>query len=99
MISPYEGATCPAFERPSAPVLLEGRRQELAARGLQDDQILRMVTVIPPTQLAPMLAVSEATLSRWRQDNAGPRYARTGQRTVVYPVIAVLDWLEERIVN
>lgn len=76
---------------------VEGQRQEMLGRGMQDEEVFRMLLMIPSTQLAALLHVSEPTLSRMRTQNMGPRYAKLTSRTHVYPLIAVLEWLNELV--
>lgn len=74
---------------------MEGKRQELAALGLTNEEIARSLTMLSPEVLAPLLGVSTATLSRMRSENTGPRFGKIGVRKVVYPYLAVAEWLEE----
>jgi predicted DNA-binding transcriptional regulator AlpA len=74
---------------------MEGKRQELAALGFVDEQISRSLTLLTPAVLAPLLGLSLASLSRMRAENTGPRFAMIGARKVVYPYVAVADWLAE----
>jgi len=74
---------------------LEGKRQEFAAQGLSDPEIVRMLTMLTPAQLAMLLQTAEGNLAAWRHAKRGPAYAQLGGRTVRYPVAAVLAWLRE----
>ena len=74
---------------------MEGKRQELVANGFSDVEIAKSLTLLAPQVLAPILGVSLATLSRMRTENTGPRYGVIGTRKVVYPYLAVAEWLEE----
>lgn len=76
---------------------LEGKRQELRMIGLDDDAVASMVIMLSPAQLSAMLQTSETNLAQWRESKRGPAYAKLSQRTVRYPVAAVLDWLKGAI--
>lgn len=76
---------------------MEGKRQELAQLGLDDAALTRMLIMLTPPQLAAMLQTSETNLATWRDSNRGPGYAKISQRSVRYPVAAVLDWLKAAI--
>ena len=76
---------------------LEGKRQELEHAGFTDEALARQLTLIRPDILAAMLGVDGATLSRWRNSNQGPHYARLSARTVAYPAVAVSQWLTDLI--
>lgn len=73
---------------------MEGRRQHLASLGVAEDQVTRMLAMLSPAQLSALLQTSEANLANWRDTGRGPAYAKLSQRTVRYPVAAVLDWLQ-----
>ena len=75
---------------------LEGKRQELSAKGFADPDLQRMLTLIPSNALASLLGLSEASLSRMRKEGAGPRFVQTGARRYGYPAIATLEWIAER---
>lgn len=76
---------------------LEGRRQEFTQLGLGDAELARLLTMLTPAQLGAMLQVSETTLAQWREAKTGPAFAKLSQRSVRYPVAAVLDWLKGAI--
>lgn len=76
---------------------LEGKRQELRVLGLDDEQVTAMLMLLTPAQLAAMLQTSETNLAQWRESKRGPAYAKVSQRTVRYPVAAVLEWLRGAI--
>lgn len=76
---------------------LEGKRQEFQALGLPDAEIVRMLAMLTPRELAALLQVTEATLSQWREAKRGPAYAQLGQRSNRYPVAAVLEWLKQNL--
>ena len=47
--------------------------------------------------LAKLLSVGAKTLGEWRRSGKGPQgWWRLNQTTIVYPVAAVLAWIEER---
>jgi hypothetical protein len=74
---------------------LEGKRQELDGLGMGQPEIVRMLAMLTPAQLAALLQVSDVTLANWREAKRGPAFAKFSQRSVRYPVAAVLAWLEE----
>lgn len=73
----------------------EGKRQELRGLGLADEQVVLMLVMLSPDQLASLLQVSTMTLSNWRTAKRGPAWAQISPRTIRYPVASVLDWLRE----
>jgi predicted DNA-binding transcriptional regulator AlpA len=75
----------------------EGKRQELEGQGFTNEQVLRMLLIIPASVMAALLGLSEASLSRMRNLNEGPRYVKLGTRRVGYPVVSTLEWLAERM--
>jgi hypothetical protein len=74
---------------------LESKRQELVAQGLDEAAVVHMLAMLTPAQLGALLQTSEANLGQWRNTKVGPAYAQLSQRTIRYPVAAVLDWLTE----
>lgn len=76
---------------------LEGKRQELEHAGFVDEQLARQLMLIRPDILSTILGVDGATLSRWRNSNQGPPFARMSARTVAYPAVGVTQWLQELI--
>jgi predicted DNA-binding transcriptional regulator AlpA len=75
---------------------MEGKRQELRQRGFDDHLLQRMLTIVPSPAFAILVGLSEATLSRMRKENVGPRFVQLGSRRWGYPAIAAIEWLEER---
>lgn len=73
---------------------IEGKRQELEQLGLGEVEIVRMLAMLTPAQLGSLLQVSEVTLLTWRDSKRGPAFAKLSQRSIRYPVAAVLDWLK-----
>jgi hypothetical protein len=73
---------------------VEGKRQELQRLGLEDPEVTRMLLMLTPPQLAALLQTSETNVAAWREAKRGPAFAKVSQRTVRYPVAAVLDWLK-----
>ncbi|MBW3591953.1 MAG: helix-turn-helix domain-containing protein [Actinobacteria bacterium] len=51
-----------------------------------------------PPELAEMLRVPAATLSKWRHEGTGPTYIRIGKH-VRYAEAEVERWLSERSAN
>jgi hypothetical protein len=76
---------------------MEGKRQELRVLGLDDAAVAGMLLMLTPGQLAALLQTSETNLATWRESKRGPAFAKISQRTVRYPVAAVLDWLKGAI--
>jgi hypothetical protein len=58
-----------------------------------------MVTLnewIPSPMIAKMIGIRPQTLAKWRLTGKGPKgWKRIAQNRVVYPLRAVLGWMEE----
>jgi hypothetical protein len=77
---------------------LEGKRQELAQQvGLGEAELVRLLQGLTPAQLAGLLQVAVATLQQWREAGIGPAFYKTSPRTIRYPVVAVIEWLNENM--
>lgn len=53
--------------------------------------------VVRAPEAARLLGVSEGTLANWRAQRKGPRFARMGTRTVVYPLGELQRYIDERM--
>ncbi|WP_422678275.1 helix-turn-helix transcriptional regulator [Bifidobacterium mongoliense] len=49
--------------------------------------------LLKPAEVAAMLHVANVTLSRWRQNNTGPKYFRISYNRVLYRATDVNKWL------
>lgn len=54
-----------------------------------------MGALLNSRQTANLIGVTPGTMSRWRQNGAGPPYAMMGKRPV-YARSVVLRWMEEQ---
>lgn len=52
---------------------------------------------LSPVEVASCLGVATRTLERWRSANTGPAYIKVAADKVVYPRLALIDWLAEQI--
>ncbi|HJF46142.1 helix-turn-helix transcriptional regulator [Thermophilibacter provencensis] len=52
--------------------------------------------VVRAPEAARLLGVSEGTLANWRSLRKGPKFARMGTRTVVYPLGELQRYIDER---
>ena len=52
--------------------------------------------VVRAPEAARLLGVSEGTLANWRSLRKGPKFARMGTRTVVYPLVELQRYIDER---
>jgi predicted DNA-binding transcriptional regulator AlpA len=52
--------------------------------------------LLKPAEVADMLHVANVTLSRWRQNNTGPKYIRISYNRVLYRETDVKEWISQR---
>ena len=57
--------------------------------------ILTLNSLVPEKEVATQLAISLASLRRWRVEGRGPRYLKLGA-SVRYRIADVEDWLASR---
>ncbi len=50
--------------------------------------------ILTEEELASFLDVEPLTLSKWRREGTGPRYAKPGKK-VYYQIKHVIDWLDK----
>lgn len=49
-----------------------------------------------PKDLAKLLSISVSTLRWYRENGRGPKYIKTGHRTVRYPITNVSHYIDEQ---
>jgi len=60
------------------------------------DVCQRLEEYITEDELHERYLIPPRTAQRWRQDGAGPKFIRLGQRRIVYRVSDVETWLADR---
>lgn len=52
--------------------------------------------LLKPAEVAAMLHVANVTLSRWRQNDTGPKYLRISYNRVLYKATDVHEWISNK---